>query len=403
MNWYKKLGPGLLYAGAAIGVSHLVQATRAGALYGFDLVLIILLVNLIKYPFFEASSRFVNSQKKNLLVGYYEIHPAFLLIFLIQTFFGMFIVQAAISTVTAGLLMNTFGIDLNISLVCLALYLILGILLFQNKVNLLSKIMKPIMLLLVVCTFLAFFMAIAETKPGKDLFQINFDFSKKTDLLFLAALIGWMPSPLDCSVWHSIWAVDSMKENKKSVSLKDTLFDLRFSYFLVILLAFVFLTLGALLMYAEGKSFSSGALDFSSELIGLYQKSLGSSAFIIVSIACLMTMISTTLTCWDAFARVMSEGSTLLLKKKSFLSYHFYLVLVGLGSLVLINYFSYSMKVLVDFATRLAFMVGPFVGFLTLTLMFKVKDSIFPKQLKIASCFSAFILLTAPLCLVYFL
>jgi len=30
----KKLGPGLLFAGAAIGVSHLVQSTRAGADFG---------------------------------------------------------------------------------------------------------------------------------------------------------------------------------------------------------------------------------------------------------------------------------------------------------------------------------------------------------------------------------
>ena len=31
---FKKLGPGLLFAGAAIGVSQLVQATRAGADWG---------------------------------------------------------------------------------------------------------------------------------------------------------------------------------------------------------------------------------------------------------------------------------------------------------------------------------------------------------------------------------
>ncbi len=34
-NTIKSLGPGLLWAGAAIGVSHLVQSTRAGAIYGF--------------------------------------------------------------------------------------------------------------------------------------------------------------------------------------------------------------------------------------------------------------------------------------------------------------------------------------------------------------------------------
>ena len=48
-NLINSLGPGLLWAGAAIGVSHLVQSTRAGAIYGFQLVAIILFINLIKY------------------------------------------------------------------------------------------------------------------------------------------------------------------------------------------------------------------------------------------------------------------------------------------------------------------------------------------------------------------
>ena len=30
IKYLKKLGPGLLFAGAAIGVSHLVQSTKAG-------------------------------------------------------------------------------------------------------------------------------------------------------------------------------------------------------------------------------------------------------------------------------------------------------------------------------------------------------------------------------------
>ena len=49
----KNLGPGLLFAGAAIGVSHLVQSTRAGADFGFGLLWALLLVNLLKYPFFN--------------------------------------------------------------------------------------------------------------------------------------------------------------------------------------------------------------------------------------------------------------------------------------------------------------------------------------------------------------
>ena len=43
----KKLGPGLLFAGAAIGVSHLVQSTRAGADFGFGLIWALLMVTFL--------------------------------------------------------------------------------------------------------------------------------------------------------------------------------------------------------------------------------------------------------------------------------------------------------------------------------------------------------------------
>ena len=34
-QFLKSLGPGLMWAGAAVGVSHLIQSTRAGANFGF--------------------------------------------------------------------------------------------------------------------------------------------------------------------------------------------------------------------------------------------------------------------------------------------------------------------------------------------------------------------------------
>ena len=52
-NYLQKLGPGLLYAGAAIGVSHLVQSTRAGAEYSLSLIFVIIIANIVKYPFFD--------------------------------------------------------------------------------------------------------------------------------------------------------------------------------------------------------------------------------------------------------------------------------------------------------------------------------------------------------------
>ena len=41
---WRAVGPGLLFAGAAIGGSHLVQSTRAGAGWGFGLLWAVVLI-----------------------------------------------------------------------------------------------------------------------------------------------------------------------------------------------------------------------------------------------------------------------------------------------------------------------------------------------------------------------
>ena len=69
---FAKLGPGLLFAGAAIGVSHLVQSTRAGADYGWGLLWALLLVNLFKYPFFQYGPRYALATNENLLQLYHQ-------------------------------------------------------------------------------------------------------------------------------------------------------------------------------------------------------------------------------------------------------------------------------------------------------------------------------------------
>ena len=41
---------------------------------------------------------------------------------------------------------------------------------------------------------------------------------------FLIAFMGWMPAPLDISIWHSVWTVEKKKLNP-SISTKQSLFD----------------------------------------------------------------------------------------------------------------------------------------------------------------------------------
>jgi len=69
----KNLGPGLLFAGAAIGVSHLVQSTRAGADFGLGLIWALVLVTLFKYPFFQYGPRYAAATGESLLDGYKKL------------------------------------------------------------------------------------------------------------------------------------------------------------------------------------------------------------------------------------------------------------------------------------------------------------------------------------------
>ena len=48
-----RLGPGMLLAAAAVGTSHLVQSTRAGATYGLTFAGLIVVVCVLKYPVFR--------------------------------------------------------------------------------------------------------------------------------------------------------------------------------------------------------------------------------------------------------------------------------------------------------------------------------------------------------------
>ena len=65
-----RFGPGLIFAAAAVGTSHIVQSTRAGAGFGLTLGLLILLVCLLKYPLFRFAADYAAATGESLVRGY---------------------------------------------------------------------------------------------------------------------------------------------------------------------------------------------------------------------------------------------------------------------------------------------------------------------------------------------
>ena len=157
-NYLKLLGPGLLFAGAAIGVSHLVQSTRAGADYGWGLLWALILVNLFKYPFFQFGPRYALATNKSLLEGYHKLGKIYLWIYFLINIATMFTIQTAVTIVTASLAANVFGVSEN--LVIWSLIITFLCFIFKNSIYFFSN-----SLILSTGTFLSKFF-----EPARKLF-----------------------------------------------------------------------------------------------------------------------------------------------------------------------------------------------------------------------------------------
>ena len=365
-NFLKSIGPGLLFAGAAIGVSHLVQSTRAGADFGFGLLWAILIAALFKYPFFQFGPRYAAATGETLLDGYKKLGKGVLAISYSISFITMFIIQAAVTIVTAGLAVNLFGFFDMVTWSLLITILSISVLLI-GKYKLLDNLMKYVILILTLSTLIAVIVAITKNDQAFTFTQV---FPKETvEIYFLIAFLGWMPAPLDISIWQSIWSLEKEKTVLKKTTTKQAIFDFNIGYVGTIFLAICFIILGALVMYGTGQNFSNKGSVFAGQLIELYTKNLGDFAYIFIAIAAFTTMFSTTITTLDASPRTMTIANDLLFSKKIRLKYYFWIILLGIGTYVILKYFIDDMGLMVKIATILSFLTAPFYAILNFILI----------------------------------
>lgn len=381
----QSLGPGLLFAGAAVGVSHLVYSTRAGALYGFGLVWLVLMANLFKYPFFEFGPRYAVATGESLLKGYQRLGTWVLGLFGLITLGSMFTIQAAVTIVTASLAnylfgdwvnavfwQSCFGSPITVMAWVGILLAFCALLLLVGRYHLLDKLMKIIIIGLTIITLCTVLIAFGKHQAPLSLAQ-EFP-TDKAGILFLIAFMGWMPAPLDLSVWHSLWALEKKQDEEADFNLQKSLFDFNIGYLGTTILALFFVALGALVMHGSGTTFSPKGAVFAQQLILLYTDTLGSKMGIFVGLAAFITMFSTTITCLDALPRSMAKAHVLLLTSKedkneeklasnpaaSKQYYLGWLLVLIVGALLILNLFLTNMASFLMIATILSFLTTPF-------------------------------------------
>ncbi|WP_405565996.1 Nramp family divalent metal transporter [Polaribacter sp. Asnod6-C07] len=366
-SFLQSLGPGLLFAGAAIGVSHLVQSTKAGAEFGFGLLWALLLIHIIKYPFFQFGPRYAAATGETLLDGYRKLGKGVLAIYYILNFATMFTIQAAVTIVTAGLASKIFGFTNNLVIWSTILMAISIVILLIGKYKLLDNLMKYIIITLTISTVAAVSVALFSSKEAFDVIQILP--SGSVEVTFMIAFLGWMPTSLDISIWHSIWSVEKSKNTLTKIKPKDAIFDFNVGYIGTLILGVCFVLLGTLVMYKSGETFSNKGVEFASQLINLYTKNLGDFSYVFIALAAFTTMFSTTLTTLDASPRAMNRSSKLLFDKQFKFGYWFWIFFLFIGTIIILQFFLANMGSLIKIATILSFLTAPFYAIMNYLLI----------------------------------
>lgn len=358
-NYLGALGPGLLFAGAAVGTSHLVQSTRAGAVFGLGLLAVVVLANLVKYPAFRIGAHFAAVTGKDLVVGYRNLGrfpPLFLAAVLILA--DGFAV-AALSLVTAGILGAVTGLQMPLLLqvamvmAAVAAFLVLGGFTWLDRIN------KLFMMILTISTLAATLLAlpsvdwvlISPTAPEMDV----------RTLLFIAALAGWMPTAMESSVFASLWTVEKAKSSSGDMNLHAVMMDFNIGYWGTAVLAVCFLLLGAGILHPGGVEPADTAPAFAIQIMGLYRETLGPWAVPLVGVAAISVMFTTCLTAFDGVIRtLLAIGRSVEVKAvDSKAAYGFTLVIILVAAFLLLLFFLGSFKLFIDFVTSLAFVTAP--------------------------------------------
>jgi len=395
----KVIGPGILFAGSAVGVSHLVQSTRAGAMYGMALVVFIIAAFVAKYPSFLFAPRYSAATGRSVLASYRQQGWFAMGFYGLSTIVSMFIGAAANLLVTSGLLMAVFEIDTSPVGVAAIISAIGMSLLVAGHYHWLDIVMRVLMVFLTLATIAATLMALPMIDWAVSGVWWPSEFDLAT-ILFLAALVGWMPTPSDVSVWQSQWTVAKIRDTGYQPHLNEANLDFHVGYLSTLLLAFCFVILGTAVMHSSGNGFEASPAAFAAQVIGLYEQALGKWSGSVVGVAAIAVMFSTLLAIFDGYPRGFANFLLLLqgreevvdedavLAKRRHRYYWGAMLVMVLGALIILAFFQGKFKSFVDFGATAAFLGAPLFAILNHRAMFSVEVGFEAKPGRVLYCWS---------------
>ncbi|UCD55983.1 MAG: Nramp family divalent metal transporter, partial [Candidatus Hydrogenedentota bacterium] len=250
-----QLGPGLIWAMVAIGQTHVILATYSGARFGFSLLWVILLAHIFTYPVFEYGPRYAVATGTSLIDAYMQF-SRYKIFFLF--FFGTllltipFLVVASLLSVTASILYAAFP-QLPFNYWCVIISCLTAALIFAGRYRGLEIICIAMSGVLLFATVVAFCLRLPH--PGELVSSGLIPAIPAGSLVTLVALIR-LPTDPATSIMHSVWAVKKRETWVQGAGLhaglRKSLLDLRIGFGFSLIIALIFVSLGAVVLHPRG-------------------------------------------------------------------------------------------------------------------------------------------------------
>ncbi|RUO58645.1 NRAMP family divalent metal transporter [Pseudidiomarina marina] len=372
------LGPGIILAAAAVGASHLVASTQAGALFGWQLWWVIVLVNVLKYPFFRFAVTYTLESKQNLIAGYYGEGKLYLWLFTVLNAIAAVVNTAGVLLLSASLL-KLFIPELPLIALCWLILLGCLLVILGGQYRMLDNLSKWIMASLSLATVVAVIMAWGNAQPLPDDFVAPSPWQLSA-LAFLVAMMGWMPVPIELSAINSLWLQSKQKLTR--ISLKHGLFDFNLGYWVTAALAVVFLALGALVQFGSDQPIALAGTQFAQQFVSMYGNTIGAWSEYLVGGIAFLCMFGTTLAVLDGYARTLKECRSLLAPRAqdnkppaTTERLTWWVIGQSFAGMLVIIYFQSALGPMLTFAMTLAFLTTPFFAWLNFKLARKNKMS----------------------------
>lgn len=396
----KAMGPGILMASAAVGGSHIVSSTQAGASYGWSLLFLVILANIFKYPFFRFGAEYTAETGKTLVEGYAEKGKFHLWVFFILNVFSALVNTAGVAILCSAIIASAFPmISLSITQWSIILISLIWAMLLFGGYKLLDGMAKWIMSALTIATVLAVIIAAIEHP------EYSADFVERSPwqlaaLPFIVSLAGWMPAPIEISAINSLWSAE--KRKTVDFNTEDALFDFNVGYIGTAILAIFFVALGALIQYPTGQAVEAASAKYISQFVGMYASVLGDWSRYLITFIAFLCIFGTVITVIDGYSRVNEISLRLLLNKKEAgqNSLKIWMTLTAIVGLIIIQFFAGQVATMLRFAMIGSFLTTPFFALLNYVLVTRENKNL-PSWLKLLAILGLIFLFGFALFFVY--